>query len=747
MANPIRQISPEKWALYNQGKLSEIESREIDQFLKENGVPEELNQIDLSHNQDSLINDIRLTSTTIQKDMASRLNPSESDVLTLSEAWPDIFSELGNPIISLKQTIGNYRLIENVSLSKMGRVYLAEDLRNGSKVAVKFPAESLGAKALERFRREIRMAKQLKHSQIVTVIDELQFREMPVYVMPWVEGVDLGRLVQFKGCLPIEDVIEIGRQSALILEYLNKHRVVHRDIKPSNLILTPTGEIKLIDLGLAILQQFDVTDESLTESVQILGSLDYMAPEQAREAHSTDIRSDIYSLGCTLYKLATGKAPFENSTGRHVLQKIMAHALDDFQDAHVTNSAIPIEFSTIIKKMCAKKPTDRYSSPLEISELFEGFGVAPDLKKLIADTKELQTQPRSFSTRNGNQANTLSSKRWVRSKRLFAGVCVISVVLLISNFTMLSDVLRSLQNRGNRAQENARLDPMLESEFPVILSPRFSTVSAKAGIRGSNESAVSTDQSGKDLLFIADVIDNGIIGRNPLRSSDYTFYGGIITPQYAVFDSHGDLFVSSFWTNSISRITQDGSLTIFVSSGLNGPRGLAFDSLGNLFVANSNNNTISKVTPDGKAMEFISNGLAYPYGLAFDISGSLYVANAKIDSILKISPDRKVETFAVLPANTGPQGLRFDASGTLFSANHDGTISQVSREGVVNLFASGFGNAVDIVFDSIGNMFCSDYDTKSISRISQNGDILMIQNGIKQPFGLAIKTYQKSSLP
>jgi hypothetical protein len=273
MSSSIHQISPENWALYIQGKLSEVESRKIDQFLKENGIPEEFEKIGQSHDQDSLIDEIRQTSIPIHEDIASRINPSESDVLTLVKAWPDIFSELGNPILSLKQTIGNYRLIENVSLSKMGRVYLAEDLRNGSKVAVKFPAESLGAKALERFRREIRMAKQLKHSQIVTVIDELQFREMPVYVMPWVEGVDLGRLVQFKGCLPIEDVIEIGRQSALILEYLNKHRVVHRDIKPSNLILTPTGEIKLIDLGLAILQQFDVTDESLTESVQILGSL------------------------------------------------------------------------------------------------------------------------------------------------------------------------------------------------------------------------------------------------------------------------------------------------------------------------------------------------------------------------------------------------------------------------------------------------------------------------------------------
>jgi serine/threonine protein kinase len=747
MVNPIRQISPEKWALYNQGKLSEIECREIDQFLKENGVPEELSQMDQSHNQDSLINDIRLTSTTIQQDMASRLNPSESDVLTLTEAWPDIFSELGNPIISIKQTIGNYRLIENVSLSKMGRVYLAEDLTNGSRVAIKFPAASLDANAVERFRREIRIAKQLKHSQIVTVIDELQFREMPVYVMPWVEGVDLGRLVQFKGALPIEDVIEIGRQSALILEYLNKHRVVHRDIKPSNLILTPTGEIKLIDLGLAILQQFDVTDESLTESVQILGTLDYMAPEQAREAHSTDIRSDIYSLGCTLYKLATGKAPFENSNSRHVLQKVMAHALDDFQDAHVMNSSIPIEFSTMIQKMCAKKPSDRYSSPLEIAKLSEGFGLTPDLKKLIADANELQTQSRSDSTLNGNHANHLISEGWSRSKFLFAGACVIAVILLISSYNMFSNVSGGSQNRGIRAQENAGLDSILESEFPMILSPKFSKVSGKAGTRRSYESSEAIDLIGKDSLFIADVIDNGVVCRNPLQSSDHTFYGGIITPQYAVFDSHGDLFVSSFWTNSISRITQDGSITVFASSGLNGPRGLAFDPSGNMFVANSNNNTISKITPDGKTSEFLSNGLAYPYGLAFDTSGWLYVANSKTDSILRISSDKKVETFAVLPAEAGPQGLRFDASGTLFSANHNGTIFQIDREGGTNLFASGFGNAVDIAFDSLGNMYCSDYETKSISRINQNGDILMMQNGIKQPFGLAIKSGRKSSLP
>ena len=114
---------------------------------------------------------------------------------------------------------------------------------------------------------------------------------------------------------------------------------------------------------------------------------------------------------------------------------------------------------------------------------------------------------------------------------------------------------------------------------------------------------------------------------------------------------------------------------------------------------------------------------------------------------MRISSEKKVETFAVLPAEAGPQGLRFDASGTLFSANHNGTIFQIDREGGTNLFASGFGNAVDIAFDSLGNMYCSDYETKSISRIKQNGDILMMQNGIKQPFGLAIKSGRKSSLP
>ena len=417
--------SPEKWLEYQRGTLSESESRRIETYVEAHGVPPELAALRPDSADDSLVNQLRqlaagpldntVNSNVLQAAENVKATPGEVDQLM------KLFHDLGENCISDKlievSEIGHYKIIANVSRSRMGRVYRGVDKRTGAAVALKFPPEVLSKRTLERFQREINVTRRLKHPRIVTMVAELQFRGLPVYVMPWVEGIDLGRVVRAGGRLAESESASIGLSVVKILKYLAEKGVVHRDIKPSNLMLTPSGELVLIDLGLALLNNSEITDGTYTESVQIIGTMDYIAPEQARDAHSADFRADIYSLGCTLCKLATGLAPFEQAGGRHALQKIMAHSLDPFPDLQEKYNDISIEFVNLLKRMCTKQVGERLTDHDQIIESLKKMAVDADLKQLylnsfdsiwsvkhdsdlLADNCQIKTPLLKFSRRN-----------------------------------------------------------------------------------------------------------------------------------------------------------------------------------------------------------------------------------------------------------------------------------------------------------------------------------------------------------
>lgn len=417
MNRKLIRPTAEQWARFIKGQLPEPESLAIENYVEEFGVPLEFSSSAEALADDSFVKSLRLSNqlnenATIGYQIggsSGAVDPSESELKKLVEKWPELKSGFKTDSIGRISKVGRYGELVNVSRSRMGSVYRGVDMRTGQSVAIKFPSDSLNANTLERFRREILVTKRLKHPQVVNVIDELQFRGMLVYVMPWVDGVDLGRLLQHFGRLPLEGVAEIGRQVAKILTYLKESHVVHRDIKPSNLILTPFGELKLIDLGLALLNNSEITDETYTESIQIIGSLDYLAPEQARESHSADIRSDIYSLGCTLCKLATGSAPFEKKQTRHALQIILAHSLDPFPDLHLADPSIPAIFSDLLKSMCTKLPGDRLSDLDEIAEMLNRMAVDANLPRIYQSY--IETVPDIESTKVSN-SNMQKRKRY-----------------------------------------------------------------------------------------------------------------------------------------------------------------------------------------------------------------------------------------------------------------------------------------------------------------------------------------------
>jgi serine/threonine protein kinase len=264
-----------------------------------------------------------------------------------------------------------YRVVRLVGAGGMGAVYEAEHRVLHRPVALKVikRAYTANADALERFRREVRYAARLSHPNIVTTHDAEDAGETHLLVMEYVEGTDLGRLVQERGPLPVDRACDYVRQAALGLQYAFEQGMVHRDLKPHNLMRTPDGCVKILDFCLACFAS-EVASAGLTGTGMVLGTVDYIAPEQADNAHQADIRSDIYSLGCTLYHLLAGQPPFPTGTS---LQKVMAHREKQPQPLTELRDDLPEGLMPVVERMMAKDPKHRYQTPAEVALALEPF--------------------------------------------------------------------------------------------------------------------------------------------------------------------------------------------------------------------------------------------------------------------------------------------------------------------------------------------------------------------------------------
>jgi WD40 repeat protein len=287
--------------------------------------------------------------------------PAASDCPEVADALPQELARLPR-----------YRVVRLLGLGRMGAVYEAEHRVLQRPVALRVikRACTANAAALERFHREVRAAARLSHPNIVTTYDAEDAGETHFLVMEYVDGTDLGRLVQERGRLPVGRACEYVRQAALGLQHAFEQGMVHRDLRPHNLMLTTDGRVKILDFGLARFASEAASAAGATGTGMVLGTVDYLAPEQADDPQHADIRSDNYSLGCTLYHLLAGRPPFPPGTPT---QKVMAHVEKKPQPLTELRFDIPEELMVVLERMMANDPKQRYQTPAEVALALEPF--------------------------------------------------------------------------------------------------------------------------------------------------------------------------------------------------------------------------------------------------------------------------------------------------------------------------------------------------------------------------------------
>jgi eukaryotic-like serine/threonine-protein kinase len=284
-------------------------------------------------------------------------------------------------------TLPGYEILAELGRGGMAFVYKARDLRRQRLVAIKVSDPGLAGdgEVVARFRQEQLLAVRLpglRHPNLVAAHDAGQVEGVAYLVLEFVEGHDLAWIVQQRGPLPAAEACEVVRRAALGLERLHKHGLVHRDVKPANLMLTPSGQVKVLDLGVARHPHVPAPREQITSHGQCLGTPDYMAPEQCLDSHAVDGRADIYALGCTLYELLTGQPPFAGPDHGSVYLKMKAHVEAPVPPIRGRRPDVPKRLAAALERMLAKDRTGRFVRAAGVVAALQPFAAGADLAGL-----------------------------------------------------------------------------------------------------------------------------------------------------------------------------------------------------------------------------------------------------------------------------------------------------------------------------------------------------------------------------
>jgi serine/threonine protein kinase len=383
MMNQAQQthFTLEQLTAFGHGELNDAEHAEIENHVTECDT---CCQILRNLPDDTIVAMLReQAETSVSPDQGSA---TAKISVTLSPEHSTLRADL--PIELSKHS--RYEVSELLGKGGMGDVYKAHHRMMNRPVALKLINQQLmqSDAAVKRFHREVQAAARLSHPNIVTAFDAEQAGDSHFLVMEFVNGMDLGEVIRQRGPLPVQEACEFIRQAANGLQYAHELGMVHRDIKPQNLMLTDDGKVKILDFGLASLTTETVVEPDatthlepvanmataqLTKMGSTMGTPDYISPEQTRDAHSVDIRSDIYSLGCTLYCLLTRQPPF---SGDSVIDKLMAHAEQDPKPLASFREDIPTGLEDVLNRMMAKQPGDRFQTPAEVAQALSPYATS-----------------------------------------------------------------------------------------------------------------------------------------------------------------------------------------------------------------------------------------------------------------------------------------------------------------------------------------------------------------------------------
>lgn len=388
---------------YLAGKLEESDSEVLEQHLQSCQVCEQT-ALEIDQAPDSLVEllqdsvppadqvegepgDPSSAATSSGGDPASSYDPV---LQPQSSVWPHS--------LAMPTAIASYELLKQLGNGGMGAVYLARHKKLDKLVAIKL-LPALPARMPEfvaRFQREMRAAGQLAHPAIVRSTDAGEEQGIHFLVMDAIDGLDLSRIARAidKTGIPfsIADACEIARQTAMGLSHAHEKGIVHRDIKPSNLMLDAEGQVKILDFGLAQVGIWDHGSAEITSVGQLMGTLDYMAPEQAERSGSVDYRADLYSLGATLFRLLTGRPPLAATPDLTPLEKLRLLSTHHAPKLSTLRGDAPQALSQLLETLLARDPSQRPASAAHAAELLEPFCVGAELTALVARARAIPSE-------------------------------------------------------------------------------------------------------------------------------------------------------------------------------------------------------------------------------------------------------------------------------------------------------------------------------------------------------------------